>query len=164
MSIQGAIESWNSLHLQLGLSRSLTSTKASSIHVEVGRVEPKPARQVLGRDVVLPRVLARHAAHRARAARVQRAQLLLQRLGQAPALAPEEEDGQHDALVRCRLGGGGDGGGGEDALAQCAKRLPCRLHARRDGEGVVAAAPVFYIYRDYPGILIVLISFWSGVG
>eukprot|EP00964_Phaeocystis_antarctica_P037527 scaffold21439_cov69-Phaeocystis_antarctica.AAC.1 len=50
MSIQGAIESWNSLHQQLGLSRSLTSTKASSIHVEVGRVEPKPARQVLGRD------------------------------------------------------------------------------------------------------------------
>ena len=26
-------------------------------HVEVGRVEPEPARQVLGRDVVLPRVL-----------------------------------------------------------------------------------------------------------
>ena len=23
---------------------------------------------------------------------------------------------------------------------------------------------VFYIYRDYPGILIVLISFWSGMG
>jgi hypothetical protein len=29
-------------------------------HVEVGRVEPEPARQVLGRDVVLPRVLSRH--------------------------------------------------------------------------------------------------------
>ena len=23
---------------------------------------------------------------------------------------------------------------------------------------------VFYIYRDYPGILIVLIPFWSGMG
>jgi len=29
-------------------------------HVEVGRVEPEPARQVLSRDVVLPRVLSRH--------------------------------------------------------------------------------------------------------
>ena len=26
------------------------------------------------------------------------------------------------------------------------------------------AQSVFYIYRDYPGILIVLISFWSGMG
>ena len=51
------------------------------------------ASQVLGRDVVRPRVLARHACSVCSCCRcVSRSQ------------TPEDEDGQHDALVRCRLG------------------------------------------------------------
>ena len=36
------------------------------------------------------------------------------------------------------------------------------VEALRGAGGAVAS--VFDIYRDYPGILIVLISFWSGMG
>jgi len=39
----------------------------------------------------------------------------------------------------------------------------CVLKPRRSPHGH-AARPVFPIYRDFPGILIVLIPFWSGMG
>ena len=51
-----------------------------------------------------PRVLARHAAHRAHALRVEDAQPLHEHLGQAPGLTAEEEDGEDERLVRLALG------------------------------------------------------------
>ena len=68
-------------------------------------------------------VRARHAAHRADALPEEGTQPLQQRLGQAPALAAEEEDGEDERLVRVPLGLRRDGVGAEEALAQRAERL-----------------------------------------
>jgi hypothetical protein len=41
---------------------------------------------------------------------------------------------------------------------------PCQfMNLTAVGSNSVSVA-VFHIYRDYPGILIVLIPFWSGMG
>ena len=46
-----------------------------------------------------------------------------------------------------------------DLLSPPAPWLGCSLYTVKPVTG-----PVFHISRDYPGILIVLISFWSGMG
>ena len=74
-------------------------SQLAPIDVDVNGVEPQPLHQVLRRDVVLPHVSARHAAHRAQALRVEDAQPLQQHLRQAPALAAVEEDGEDERLV-----------------------------------------------------------------
>mmetsp|Transcript_20662 Transcript_20662/g.52465 ORF Transcript_20662/g.52465 Transcript_20662/m.52465 type:complete len:470 (+) Transcript_20662:298-1707(+) len=105
--------------------------------VEVDRVEPQLLHQLHRRDAVLPRVLPRDAAHGAQALRVEDAQPLQQLLGEAPALAAVEEDGEDERLVDRRLGGPRDGRGGEEALAQraegLARRGDPRLHRERVG-------------------------------
>ena len=56
-------------------------TQLATRHVEVGRVEAEPAHKLLRRYVQRPHVRACDAAHAPQAARVQRAQLLQQHLG-----------------------------------------------------------------------------------
>ena len=68
-------------------------------HVEVSRVQPEPAHQLVRCDAQAPRVRARDAAHAAQAAPVERAQLLQQLLSEAPALAPVKEESVYQFII-----------------------------------------------------------------
>ena len=74
--------------------------------------------------MTLPSVFPGHAAHRADALVVEDLQPFDQLLGQGPALAAAQNNGQDHSHVDSTFSNKGDSAGAEKAFAECSESLP----------------------------------------